>query len=244
MTGHIVPMGAGLAVMQRRDDPLHDYVLELTDKDDPVVLFLGTATGDDNSYIVTFYEAFHSGRCRPRHLKLFHRDYDDLTDIVLGSDVIHVGGGNTANMLDVWHRQGVDVLLHEALERGAVLTGGSAGGLCWFEGGTTDSFGPTLALLHEGLGMIKASYCPHYDAEDQRGPLFHAALLDGSLQMGYASWNRVAIRFTAAGELVEAVTSEDGGRALKVYVRDGAIVEEDIPCRRLEDPGVSRSVST
>jgi len=244
MTGHIVPMGAGLAVMQRRDDPLHDYVLELTDKDDPVVLFLGTATGDDNSYIVTFYEAFHSGRCRPRHLKLFHRDYDDLTDIVLGSDVIHVGGGNTANMLDVWHRQGVDVLLHEALERGAVLTGGSAGGLCWFEGGTTDSFGPTLALLHEGLGMIKASYCPHYDAEDQRGPLFHAALLDGSLQMGYASWNRVAIRFTADGELVEAVTSEDGGRALKVYVRDGAIVEEDIPCRRLEDRGVSRSVST
>jgi hypothetical protein len=115
---------------------------------------------------------------------------------VLGSDVIHVGGGNTAHMLDVWHRQGVDVLLHEALERGAVLTGGSAGGLCWFEGGTTDSFGPTLALLHEGLGMIKASYCPHYDAEDQRGPLFHAALLDGSLQMGYASWKRVAIRFT------------------------------------------------
>jgi dipeptidase E len=92
--------------------------------------------------------------------------------------------------------------------------------------------------------MIKASYCPHYDAEDQRGPLFHAALLDGSLQMGYASWNRVAIRFTAAGKLVEAVTFEDGGGALKVYVRDGAIVEEDIPCRRLEDRGVSRSVST
>ncbi len=155
MTGHIVPMGAGLAVMQRRDDPLHDYVLELTGKDDPVVLFLGTPTGDDNSYIVIFYEAFHSGRCRPRHLRLFHRDYDDLTDIVLGSDVIHVGGGNTANMLDVWHRQGVDVLLHEALERGAGLTGGSAGGLCWFEGGTTDSFGPTLALLHEGLGRSR-----------------------------------------------------------------------------------------
>ena len=83
MPGHIVPMGAGLAVMQRRNDPLHDYVLELTGKDDPVVLFLPTATGDDASYIVTFYEAFHSGRCRPRHLRLFHRDFDDLTDIVL-----------------------------------------------------------------------------------------------------------------------------------------------------------------
>ena len=199
MTGHIVPMGAGKAVMDRRNDPLHDYVLELTGKDDPVVLFLPTATGDDASYIVSFYEAFHSGRCRPRHLRLFHRNDDDLTDIVLGADVIHVGGGNTANMLDVWQRQGVDQLLFQALDRGAVLTGGSAGGLCWFEGGTTDSYGPTLQLLHEGLGMIKGSYCPHYDAEDQRRPIFHAALLDGSLEMGYASWNRVAIRFTPCG---------------------------------------------
>jgi peptidase E len=184
MTGHIVPMGAGRAVMERRNDPLHKYVLELTGKDDPIVLFLPTATGDDASYTVTFYEAFHSGRRRPRHLRLFHRDFDDITDIVLGADVIHVGGGNTANMLDVWHRQGVDQLLHRALAAGAVLTGGRAGGLCWFEGGTTDSYGPTLQLLHEGLGMIKGSYCPHYDAEDQRRPLFHAALLDGSLRMG------------------------------------------------------------
>ena len=127
-------------------------------------------------------------------------------------------------MLDVWRRQGVDDLLHRALAGGAVLTGGSAGGLCWFEAGTTDSFGPTLQVLHDGLGMIKGSYCPHYDAEDQRRPLFHAALLDGSLQMGYASWNRVAIRFTADGQVVEAVTSEPGGRALKVYARDGRII--------------------
>ena len=100
----------------------------------------------------------------------------------------------------------------ESLERrrllaGAVLTGGSAGGLCWFEGGTTDSYGPTLQLLHEGLGMIKGSYCPHYDAEDQRRPIFHAALLDGSLSMGYASGNRVAIRFTPEGEVVEATSA-------------------------------------
>ena len=118
MTGHIVPMGAGKAVMDRRHDPLHDYVLQLTGKDDPVVLFIPTATGDDASYIVSFYEAFHSGRCRPRHLKLFHRDDDEeLTDLVLGADVIHVGGGNTANMLDVWHRHGVDKLLFQALEQ-------------------------------------------------------------------------------------------------------------------------------
>ena len=245
MPGHIVPMGAGKAVMERRNDPLHDYVLELTGKGDPVVLFLPTATGDEASYIVSFYEAFHSGRCRPRHLRLFHRDYDDLTDIVLGADVIHVGGGNTANMLDVWRRQGVDDLLHRALAKGAVLTGGSAGGLCWFEGGTTDSFGPTLQLLHEGLGMIKGSYCPHYDAEDQRRPLFHAALLDGSLEMGYASWNRVAIRFTPEGEVVEAVTSEPGGRALKVYAarRRDRRGRHPVPSTRGASPRAAASLS-
>ena len=127
MPGHVVPIGAGRAVMDRRNDPLHDYVLELTGKPDPVVLFLPTATGDDASYIVSFYETFHAGRCRPRHLRLFHRDFDDLTDIVLGADVIHVGGGNTANMLDVWRRQGVDELLHRALAGGAVhYCGGGA----------------------------------------------------------------------------------------------------------------------
>ena len=139
---------------------------------------------------------------------------------MLGADVVHVGGGNTANMLDVWQRHGVDEP-SPGSEGGAVLTGGSAGGLCWFEGGTTDSYGPTLRLLHEGLGMIKGSLCPHYDAEDRRRPIFHAALLDGSLQMGYASGNRVAIRFTPEGEPVEAVTSEPGGQALKVADRRG-----------------------
>jgi hypothetical protein len=100
-----------------------------------------------------------------------------------------------------------------------------------------------VGLLHDGLGMIKGSYCPHYDA-DQRRPLFHAALLDGSLEMGYASWNRVAIHFTPKGEVVEAVSSEPGGRALKVYAREGQIVEEDIPCRQLEERAPSISVST
>ena len=83
MTGHIVPMGAGLAVMERSNDPLHDYVLELTGKGRPSGPVRPTATGDNASYIVKLYEAFHSGRCRPRHLRLFHREFDDLTDIVL-----------------------------------------------------------------------------------------------------------------------------------------------------------------
>jgi len=239
LTGQIVAMGSG-AIMYRRDDPLHDYVLELTGKDKPAVLFLGTATGDDPSYIVSFYETFNSSRCRPRHLNLFSREHDDITELVTAADVVHVGGGNTANMLDIWKRQGVDLLLHQALGQGAVLAGGSAGGMCWFEGGTTDSYGPTLQVLREGLGMVRASFCPHYDSGDQRRPLYHGALLKGTLPDGYAAWDRAGLRFDAAGHLMEAVTSQPGARALSVCVRDGEVVEDDLPCRLLRARPVSR----
>jgi dipeptidase E len=243
LTGHIVAMGGARSVMDRRNDALHDYVLGLTSKSDPAVLFLATATGDDPAYIVSFYETFNSARCRPRHLELFSREHDDMTDLVLGADVVHVGGGNTANMLYIWERHGVDVLLQQALTGGAVLTGGSAGALCWFEGGTTDSYGPTLQVLREGLGMVKASFCPHYDSGEQRRPLFHAALLEGVLPDGYAAWDRAAVRFDAGGRFVEAVTSQQGGRAFRVYVRDGQVVEEDLPCRYLPERPVPRAFS-
>jgi dipeptidase E len=240
LSGHIVAMGGARSVMDRRDDPFHDYVLELTGKSNPAVLFLGTATGDDPGYIVTFYETFNSARCRPRHLNLFGREHDDITELVLGADVVHVGGGNTANMLDVWKRQGVDLLLPRALAGGAVLAGGSAGGICWFQGGTTDSYGPTLRVLQEGLGLVKASFSPHYDSGDQRRPLYHAAIRDGSLPYGYAAWDRAALRFDGTGRLVEAVTSQPGARALSVYLSNGDVVEEDLPCRVLQQRPVSR----
>jgi dipeptidase E len=243
VSGHIVAMGGARSIMDRRNDALHDYVLELTGKSRPAVLFLPTATGDDPDYTVSFYETFNSARCRPRHLNLFSREHDDITELVTAADVIHVGGGNTANMLDVWKRQGVDLLLHRALGHGAVLAGGSAGGICWFEGGTTDSYGPTLRVMREGLGMVRGSFCPHYDSGDQRRPLYHAALLDGALPDGYAAWDRAAVRFDAAGHLVEAVTSQRSARALSVYVSNGEVVEEDIPCRYLEERPASHPVS-
>src|SRR5580698_1941378 len=185
MTGHIVATGAGRAMMERRQDPLNDFILGLTGKDRPRVLFVGTATGDDPAYIISFYETYHADRCLPFHLRLFSRSVADLRSFVLGFDVIHVGGGNTANMLDVWRRQGVDVILREAWQAGAVLTGGSAGGICWFRGGTTDSFGPPLQVLADGLGFLDGSFCAHYDADDERRPVYHAALMDGSLPAGY-----------------------------------------------------------
>ena len=242
MTGHVVVTGAGRALMERGADPFHEYVLGLTGKERPRVLFLPTASGDDAAYIVSFYETYDADRCAPHHLRLFHRSVADLRSFILSFDVITVGGGNTANMLDVWRRQGVDVILREAWERGAVLTGGSAGALCWFLGGTTDSFGLPYQILVDGLGLIGASVCPHYDGEDSRRPVFAQALLDGTLPAGYGVDDCVALHFQGSElELVDAVTSQADGKALWIEARDGAIVETPLPVRLLA--AVNRSVA-
>ena len=213
--------------MSRRHDPLHRYTLELTGKERPRVLYVGTPTGDDPTNIVSFYETYDADRCHPAHLRLFNIPRRDLYAFILRHDVIHVGGGNTASALAVWRRHNVDRAFRDAWEAGAILTGGSAGGLCWFEGGTTDSFGPELRVLDDGLGFLEGSFCPHYDVEDQRRPLFHQAILDGVLPPGYAAGDRVMLRFDGT-DLVDAVSSDETGRALKVYPEDGKIVEQPI----------------
>jgi len=221
--------------MGRRADPLHDFVLGLSGKADPRVLFVPTATGDDPGYIVSFYETYHSDRCTPFHLRLFDRTISDLRSYVLSMDVITVGGGNTANMLDVWRRQGLDVILREAWEHGAVLAGGSAGALCWFHGGTTDSFGLPYQVLADGLGFLDGTVCPHYDGEDSRRPVYRDALLSGALPGGYGVDDLVGLHFHGT-EFVEAVSSVPDGGALRIEVVDGEIVETRIPVRLLPEP--------
>jgi dipeptidase E len=223
-------------MMDRRGDPLHDYILRLTGKDRPRVLFLGTGVGDDAGYIVSFYQTYHADRCVPFHLRLFQRSVRDLRAFTLGFDVIHVSGGNTANMLDVWRRQGMDVILREAWENGAVLTGGSAGGICWFHGGTTDSYGPDLEVLPEGLGLLPGSFCPHYDAEDQRQPLFQEAVRSGTLPPGYGVDNLASVHFHG-DELVDVVGSAPGAGAVFVSVTDGQVTETALPATLLAAGG-------
>jgi peptidase E len=174
----------------------------------------------------------------PFHLRLFQRSVKDLRSFVLGFDVIHVGGGNTANMLDVWRRQGMDKILREAWENGAVMAGGSAGAICWFAGGTTDSYGPDLTVLPEGLGLVPGSLCPHYDAEDQRQPLFHKALLDDELPAGYGVDNLASVHFHGT-EFVEAVASVPGAKAISVRAEGGRVTETELPVRVLSANGAA-----
>jgi peptidase E len=218
--------------MHARDDPIHDFILGLAGAAMPRVLFLGTASGDSESEVVAFYAAYDSGRCRPAHLALFDRKVADVEAFILSHDVIWVGGGNTANMLAVWRLHGLDVALGEAWESGKVLAGGSAGGLCWFEGGITDSFGP-LQPMRDGLGLLAGSFCPHTDTQPGRRPLFTEAVLSGALPDGYTADDFAALHFSGT-TLVEAISSRQGSRVTRVRREGADVVEEPLPTRVLE----------
>ncbi|HPK03056.1 MAG TPA: peptidase E, partial [Candidatus Sumerlaeota bacterium] len=147
-------------------------------------------------------------------------------------DIIWVGGGNTANMLAVWRVHGVDRILREAWEAGVILTGGSAGSLCWFECGTTDSFNLfQLAPLHDGLGFLPGSHCPHYDGEAQRRPLYQRLIAEG-FPAGYALDDDAALHFEGT-RIMEAVAARPEAGAYRVERVGGQVTEARLPIRLL-----------
>jgi len=139
---------------------------------------------------------------------------ENLRELALGSDVILVCGGNTANMLAVWRLHGFDRILREAWEVGVVLTGWSAGLICWFEAGVTDSFGPQLAGMRDGLGFLPGSACPHYDTEVERRPVYTELVANG-FPAGIALDDAAAAHY-AGTELVEVLTSSPDARGYQV----------------------------
>jgi dipeptidase E len=229
MTGHIVAIGGGSF---DETAPLREYILGLARSDRPRVCFVPTASGDDPFAIARFYRAFAGFECVPIDLTLFDRTVLDLAGFIQEQDVIYVGGGNTASLLGVWRAHGLDDLLRSALAEGAVLCGSSAGMNCWFQASTTDSFGrERLAPLHDGLGLITGSACPHYDAEEQRRPLYHELIADG-FPAGYAADNQAALHFRE-GDLVTAISCSRDADAFHVELVEGEVVERELPTRRL-----------
>jgi dipeptidase E len=194
---------------------------------------VATASGDAEGYVAGFYRAFAKHDCRPADLGLFDRRVGDLRRFVLEQDVVYVGGGNTASLLAVWRAHGLDSILREALDAGAVLCGVSAGMNCWFQASTTDSFGPDLAPLRDGLGFVAGSACPHYDGEAQRRPLYHRLVADG-FPPGFAADEGAALHLDVAGALVEVVASRPDARGYRVERGPhGAAVENALPTRYL-----------
>lgn len=212
---HIVAIG-GRSFRTDPGNPLDDFLLALTGRKRPRVLLVPTASGDPELLIEAFHRSFLERRCTPSVLRLFQREHEDLAPLVLAQDLIFVGGGNTANQQAIWRVHGVDALLARAWEQGTVLAGVSAGALCWFDEGVTDSFHPTaLRPIHGLLGLLEGSFCPHYDSEEQRRPLYRRLVAGGTLAPGYAADDGVGLHFVGT-ELAEAVSFRPGAAAWRV----------------------------
>lgn len=224
---HIVAMGGG--GFSSGSSTLDRYALSLVGADRPRVCFLPTASGDDPGYTLMFYRAYSAYGCDPFVLNLFQRDVDDVLDFILGMDMVYVGGGNTANMLAVWRLHGLDAALRDAWHAGVVMSGLSAGGNCWFDASTTDSYliGNADPLL-DGLGFIGGSFCPHYSSEPSRRPGYLGLVSTGALPVGYACEDGAAVHF--AGTELRAAVSVDGDAASYRVIRLGdGVSEEALP---------------
>src|SRR5438067_4418543 len=191
----IAALGGGGFSMEPRNLRLDRWLLSLTGKRRPRVLFVPTASGDSVRYIARFHRAFGRHECEPEHLQLFNRGVRDLRSHILRQHVVYVGGGNAANMLAVWRVHGLDAILREAYENGTLLCGVSAGANCWFESSLTDSFGRPLRPLHDGLALVPGSFCPHYDGERDRRAAYRRFVGRGELPAGWGAEDGVAVLF-------------------------------------------------
>jgi dipeptidase E len=226
MTKNIVAIGGGGLQMEPDQLLLEKYMLELSGKPRPSVCFLPNATADALTYTLTFYTAMAELECRPSHLNLFAPPTADLESYLLEKDVIYVGGGNTKTMLATWREWHLDKILRQAWEAGLVLGGVSAGAICWFEQGLTDSIpGPYTAL--PCLGFLAGSCSPHYDSETERRPTYHRRILSGEMRPGIAIEDGVAVHYVDH-EMQRVVSSRPIARAWTVFDADGKIEERPL----------------
>src|SRR5215469_16201088 len=236
---HILAIG-GIGPPPDQDQRLPTLIghaLTLSGAPAPRVCVLNTAAGDDPTGYMRMYSRLAQHGARPSHLQLFTMpNVRDPADLLLSQDVIFVGGGSVANMVAVWRVHGLDAVMRQAWEAGIVLAGVSAGAICWFLGGTTDSFGPQLRPFTDGLRFVAGSYCPHYSGEPARRPAYQALVADGTLPAGIACDDGAGAHF--ADDDLEAIVADRPGATGYRVVSDGqgGCNEHTLPARLLVEP--------
>jgi len=206
------------------------FIIRLTKKNNPRICFLPTGSGDNAETIIGWYTICEDLPMRAYVQKSFIASYTEpktFEENLLSMDAIVVGGGNTLNMMAVWKAQGIDTVLKEAYNKGIILSGGSAGSLCWFQGGTTDSRPRSLSIV-KCMGFIQTSHCPHYHSEPLRKPLYFDNILRGKLSPGYAIDDKAGIVFENE-KYTKTVAVDDKSNAYYVSIVNGAIDEKLLP---------------
>ncbi|MBN2469630.1 MAG: peptidase E [Anaerolineae bacterium] len=226
----IIAIGGGGYASRPSDISLEAYVLAQTNALRPKVCYLPQAGGESREYIVRFYEAFIQLGAQPSWFSLFGSIPADWSAHLLAQDALFVGGGNTRSMLALWREWGVDTVLHQALEEGIVLAGVSAGAICWFKHGITDS-SQQLSVL-DCLGFLEGSCCPHYDSEPERKPTYRDLVAKGQALPGFALDDGAAVHLVN-GKLKQVVTSRLEARGYRLVRQNNEAFEEELPVTRL-----------
>ena len=223
MKKQIIAIGGGGFGRTPGEGLIEKYILDQSEKDVPNICFIPTATGDNEAYKVNYYSTFSKLDCSPSHLDFFKRT-PDLKELILKQDVIFVGGGNTKSMLAVWKDWGLDLLLKEAYEKGVIMSGVSAGAICWFDQGITDSWAEDLKVM-DCLGFIEGACCPHYDEEPQRKPSLNKFIIERLLKSCYAVDGGCALHIEDEKEFKSVVFSENKNSFL-VEMKDNKVAEK------------------
>ena len=221
--GHIIAIGGGGFGRNPNHRKIEKYILELTGKEKPNVVFFPTASAENQAYIIQFYKCFTKMSCEPSHVTFFQRT-PRLDSIINIADVIYVGGGNTKSMLAVWQEWKLDKLLLKAYNNGKILCGVSAGAICWFEQGITDSWASNLNVM-DCLGFLPEMACPHYQEEKDRRPDVHKMLKQGQCGPGWAIDGGAAIHFKN-GKYYKSIQFYSDSYVHYVSIKNGVVTED------------------
>ena len=219
----IIAIGGGGFGRVIKDLKIENYIKSQCKSDSPKICFIPTATGDDNQYIENFYKAFDSIGCKTSHIDFFKRTIN-LVEHIKKQDIIFVGGGNTKSMLAVWKDWGLDALLEEAYKNGVIICGVSAGAICWFNKGITDSWADDLAIM-DCLGFVDGVCCPHYDEEPTRRPYVKDSLDNADFDECIGVEGNAALHIINE-ESYKSVNFGDNKNSYRISLKDN-IVDED-----------------
>ena len=223
--GQIIAIGGGGFGRNTHNPLIEKYIIEQCSKEKPNVCFLATASAEDKGYIVNYYTVFSKFNCTPKHINLFERT-PRLDSIINKQDIIFVGGGNTKSMLAVWSEWKLDKLLLKAYNKGAILCGVSAGAICWFSQGITDSWASNLNIM-DCLEFLPGCCCPHYDSEVNRRPSLHKFISDSKINSCIAIEDGAAVHYKN-GELFTAINFGKNKNSYLVKKIKNKVVEESI----------------
>ena len=227
--GQIVAIGGGGFGRSPKNLKIEDYIVKLSSSNNPKITFFPTASAEDKNYVVNFYKAFLKLSCKPEYISLF-QNTPNLNDIIDNSDIIYIGGGNTKSMLSVFKEWNLDQMLLKAYKEGKILCGVSAGAICWFEEGVTDSWKGDLRVL-DCLGFLPGVCCPHYDGEKKRKPAVGSFIKTKQIEKAICIEDGAAVHYQN-NSFKTAISFYPNKNAYDVFIENGQLKE--IPLKKVD----------